>query len=44
MPATQAVGSGIAGGLLPALIVLGVIGCAATVVIRVATPLLRGRR
>jgi hypothetical protein len=44
MPATQAVGSDIAGGLLPALILLGIVGCAATVVIRVATPFLRGRR
>lgn len=44
MPATQAVGSDVAGGLLPALILLGIVGCAATVVIRVATPFFRGRR
>jgi hypothetical protein len=44
MPATQAVGSDIAGGLLPALILLGIVGCAATVVIRAATPFFRGRR
>ena len=44
MPATQAVGSDVAGGLLPALILLGVVGCVATALIRVATPFLRGRR
>ena len=44
MPVTQAVGSDIAGGLLPALILLGVVGCVATVVIRAATPFFRGRR
>jgi hypothetical protein len=44
MPATQAVGSDIAGGLLPALILLGAVGCVATVLIRVGTPFFRGRR
>jgi hypothetical protein len=44
MPATQAVGSDLAGGLLPLLILLGAIGCAATALIRVAGPFLRGRR
>lgn len=44
MPATQAVGSDVAGGVLPLLILLGAIGCVATAVIRVAVPLLRGRR
>jgi hypothetical protein len=44
MPDTQAVGSDLAGGLLPALILLGAIGCAATALIRVGTPYFRGRR
>jgi hypothetical protein len=44
MPATRAVGSDLAGGLLPILILLGAIGCVATLVIRVATPFVRGRR
>lgn len=44
MPATKPVGSGVAGGLLPALLLVGAIGCVVTVLIRVATPVLRGRR
>lgn len=44
MPATQPVGSDVAGGLLPALILIGAIGCVATALIRVATPILRRRR
>lgn len=44
MPATQAVGSDLAGGLLPLLILLGAIGCAATALIRAGTPFFRGRR
>ncbi|GAA4754044.1 hypothetical protein GCM10023350_44250 [Nocardioides endophyticus] len=44
MQATQAVGSDLAGGLLPALLLMGIVGCAATVVIRVGTPFFRGRR
>jgi hypothetical protein len=44
MPATQAVGSELAGGVLPLLILLGAIGCVATAVIRVGMPIVRGRR
>lgn len=44
MPATQPVGSDVAGGLLPALILVGAIGCVATALIRVAGPVLRRRR
>ncbi len=44
MPATKAVGSDIAGSVLPLLILLGAIGCVVTAVIRVGTPILRGRR
>jgi hypothetical protein len=44
MPATQPVDSEMAGGLLPALILIGAIGCVATALIRVATPILRRRR
>lgn len=43
MPPTQAVSSGIAGGLLPLLILVGGIGCVAAVLARVAGPLLRRR-
>jgi len=44
MPATQPVGSDVAGGLLPALILIGAIGCVATALFRVAAPILRKRR
>ncbi|MEP9363774.1 hypothetical protein ABLE68_12470 [Nocardioides sp. CN2-186] len=44
MPATEAVGSDLAGGLLPLLILLGAIGCVVTAVFRVAVPVIRGRR
>jgi len=44
MPATRAVGSDLAGGLLPMLIAFGLIGCVATLVIRVAGPVVRSRR
>ncbi|WP_036508223.1 hypothetical protein [Nocardioides sp. URHA0020] len=44
MPATQSVGSDLAGGLLPALILLGAIGCASTALLRAGAPFLRGRR
>ncbi|MGB0099589.1 MAG: hypothetical protein WBP61_04840, partial [Nocardioides sp.] len=41
MPATQPVGSRLAGGLLPVLILLGVTGCLVTLVLRVAGPVVR---
>jgi len=44
MPATRAVGSDLAGSVLPMLIVLGLVGCVATAVIRVAAPIVRSRR
>lgn len=44
MPATQAVSSGLAGGLLPLLILLGAIGCLVTVALRIAGPVVRSRR
>lgn len=43
MPDTAAVSSGVAGGLLPLLILVGGIGCVAAVLSRVAGPLLRRR-
>lgn len=44
MPATEPVDSSLAGGLLPLLILLGAIGCVLTVALRVAGPIVRGRR
>lgn len=44
MPATEPVGSNLAGGLLPLLILLGAIGCVAATALRVAAPVVRRRR
>jgi ABC-type phosphate transport system substrate-binding protein len=44
MPATAPVGSDLAGGLLPLLILLGAIGCLAATAVRVAAPVMRRRR
>ncbi|GAB3200516.1 hypothetical protein GCM10027062_20340 [Nocardioides hungaricus] len=44
MPATQAVSSSLAGGLLPLLILLGAIGCLVTLALRLAGPVVRRRR
>ena len=44
MPATRRSAPTSAGGLLPLLILLGAIGCVAATVIRVGTPVFRGRR
>lgn len=44
MPATQAVSSDLAGGLLPLLILLGAIGCLVAVALRIAGPVVRSRR
>ena len=44
MPATEPVGSNLAGGLLPLLILLGAIGCVAATALRVAAPMVRRRR
>jgi hypothetical protein len=41
MPATAPVGSDLAGGLLPLLILLGAIGCVATIALRVGGPVVR---
>ncbi|HEY0950695.1 hypothetical protein [Nocardioides sp.] len=44
MPATEPVGSNLAGGLLPLLILLGAIGCVTATALRVAAPVVRRRR
>ena len=44
MPATQAVSSDLAGGLLPLLILLGATGCLLTLALRLAGPVVRRRR
>jgi hypothetical protein len=44
MPATQAVGSNLAGGLLPILILLGLVACVVATILRIAVPSLRARR
>lgn len=44
MPATEAVSSNLAGGLLPLLILLGAIGCLVTLALRLAGPVVRRRR
>ncbi|WP_395656717.1 hypothetical protein [Nocardioides sp.] len=44
MPATAPVSSSIAGGLLPLLILLGAIGCLVTLALKLAGPVVRGRR
>jgi len=44
MPATLPVGSELAGGLLPLLILLGAIGCVVATALRVVVPALRRRR
>lgn len=44
MPATEPVGSNLAGGLLPLLILLGAVGCVAATALRVAAPVVRRRR
>lgn len=44
MPATQAVSSDLAGGLLPLLILLGAIGCLVALALRIAGPVVRSRR
>lgn len=44
MPATEPVGSNLAGGLLPLLILLGAIGCVAATALRIGAPVMRRRR